>query len=53
MLVKNEEKIKVTPNWLKWRENWLETFFGFFDPPPPPQKNNLVNMKEAKLPQIG
>ena len=25
--------IKVVPNWLKWRENWSEIIFPFFDPP--------------------
>ena len=38
------EKIKVVPNWMKWRENWSETISGFFDrinflnfrPPTPP-----------------
>ena len=32
--VKNE-KIKVVKNCLKWRENWLKTSFGLFNPLPP------------------
>ena len=35
-LVKNE-KIKIIPNQMKWRENWSEVSFGFFDPSPRPQ----------------
>ena len=28
------KQIKVAPNWLKWRENWPEIIYGFYDPPP-------------------
>ena len=44
------KKIKVVPNWLKWRENWSEIFFGLFNhPPPPPPEKNLVNMKKNQI----
>ena len=28
------KKIKVVPNWLKWRENWSKISFRFFGPTP-------------------
>ena len=40
-LVKNEEKQKkVTPNWLKWLENWSKIISNFWTPPlpAPPEK---------------
>ena len=46
---KNEKKIKVVPNWLKWRKNWSDIIFGFFDPP---QKKYAKNQKIKVVPNL-
>ena len=45
--IKNQ-KIKVVPNCLKWREKWLKLIFGFFNPPPPPKKMGLNKFCSTK-----
>ena len=52
------KKIKVTPNWLKWRENWSKIIFGFvLTPLPSTRKTFLVkneqNQSYSKLAKMG
>ena len=35
-------KIKVVENFLKWRENWLKTFFCFYYPFPQPAAGEIM-----------
>ena len=45
------QKIKVVPNFLKWRDNWSKMIFWFFDPPPPKKKFSQ-KWQKSKLFQI-
>ena len=45
----NYEKIKIVPNWLKWRENWSKIIFLIFNQPPHKKKLWVKNEKKKKV----